>query len=194
MRLRNSAGLQFGVPVLVVAVLVPLFLFTNAYNRGLLVLIVIYAVAALSLDYIMGEMGTILIRARRLLGIRRLCLRQTGPGSGNLAMDRFPGGPGGSRFGGLADRLRRASQNPGLGIGDRHPGVRRAGLDGGAALEAGHRWSLRPATGPAPQRLRMGDSVGVGVLLLRTAGAAGDSVSHVKVEAVPFRDGSAQHS
>ncbi|MCE2527644.1 MAG: branched-chain amino acid ABC transporter permease [Actinomycetia bacterium] len=57
MRLRNSAGLQLGVPVLVVAVLVPLLLFTNAYNRGLLVLIVIYAVAALSLDYIMGEMG-----------------------------------------------------------------------------------------------------------------------------------------
>ncbi len=57
MRLRNSAGLWFGVPVLMVAVLVPLFVFTNAYNRGLLVLIVIYAVAGLSLDYIMGEMG-----------------------------------------------------------------------------------------------------------------------------------------
>jgi len=37
--------------------MVPLFVFTNTYNRGLLVLIVIYAIAGLSLDYIMGEMG-----------------------------------------------------------------------------------------------------------------------------------------
>jgi len=41
----------------VVAILLPLVFFTNNYNRGLLVLIVIYAVAGLSLDYIMGEMG-----------------------------------------------------------------------------------------------------------------------------------------
>lgn len=46
-----------GMVVLAVALVVPLVLFTNAYNRGLLVLIVIYAVAGLSLDYIMGEMG-----------------------------------------------------------------------------------------------------------------------------------------
>ena len=57
MRLKNSAGLWFGVPVLGVALLLPVFLFTNAYNRGLLVLIVIYAIGGLSLDYIMGEMG-----------------------------------------------------------------------------------------------------------------------------------------
>ncbi len=57
MRLRSSAGIWVGTPALVVAVLLPLSLFTNPYNRGLLVLIVIYAVAGLSLDYIMGEMG-----------------------------------------------------------------------------------------------------------------------------------------
>ena len=57
MRLRDHPGLWFGVPVLAVAAAAPLFLFTNSYNRGLLVLIVIYAVAGLSLDYIMGEMG-----------------------------------------------------------------------------------------------------------------------------------------
>ena len=57
MRLRNSAGFWFGGPVLVVALGMPVFLFTNSYNRGLLVLIVIYAIGGLSLDYIMGEMG-----------------------------------------------------------------------------------------------------------------------------------------
>lgn len=49
--------LRFGAPALLVALLAPLVFFTNPYNRGLLVLIVIYAVAGLSLDYIMGEMG-----------------------------------------------------------------------------------------------------------------------------------------
>ena len=57
MRLRSSSGIWVGAPALVVAVVLPLSLFTNPYNRGLLVLIVIYAVAGLSLDYIMGEMG-----------------------------------------------------------------------------------------------------------------------------------------
>lgn len=46
-----------GMGVLGVALVAPLVLFTNSYNRGLLVLIIIYAVGALSLDYIMGEMG-----------------------------------------------------------------------------------------------------------------------------------------
>ncbi len=57
MRSKRSPALWFGVPILVAAILMPLFVFTNIYNRGLLVLIVIYAVAGLSLDYIMGEMG-----------------------------------------------------------------------------------------------------------------------------------------
>lgn len=57
MRLRNRPGLWFGAPALAVAATAPLILFTNSYNRGLLVLIVIYAMAGLSLDYIMGEMG-----------------------------------------------------------------------------------------------------------------------------------------
>ena len=57
MRLRLGPGFWIGIPTLVIALLVPLTLFTNPYNRGLLVLIVIYAIAGLSLDYIMGEMG-----------------------------------------------------------------------------------------------------------------------------------------
>ncbi len=57
MSVRSTARYGFGVPVLGVALLVPLVLFTNSYNRGLLVLIVIYAIGGLSLDYIMGEMG-----------------------------------------------------------------------------------------------------------------------------------------
>lgn len=55
--MRLSSGIWVGAPTLVAALLLPLVLFTNPYNRGLLVLIVIYAVAGLSLDYIMGEMG-----------------------------------------------------------------------------------------------------------------------------------------
>lgn len=55
--MRLTSGIWVGAPTLVVALLLPLVLFTNPYNRGLLVLIVIYAVAGLSLDYIMGEMG-----------------------------------------------------------------------------------------------------------------------------------------
>ena len=57
MRMRPTPGSWFGIVALVVVLLVPIFLFTNPYNRGLLVLIVIYAIAGLSLDYIMGEMG-----------------------------------------------------------------------------------------------------------------------------------------
>ncbi|MCQ3803232.1 MAG: branched-chain amino acid ABC transporter permease [bacterium] len=55
--MRSPLRYWFGVPVLVVALLAPVSLFTNSYNRGLLVLIAIYAVGGLSLDYIMGEMG-----------------------------------------------------------------------------------------------------------------------------------------
>ena len=55
--LRLPTRYPVGMVILAVALVVPLFLFTNAYNRGLLVLIVIYAVGGLSLDYIMGEMG-----------------------------------------------------------------------------------------------------------------------------------------
>ncbi len=54
---RLLSRYPLGMVTLAVALVVPLFLFTNAYNRGLLVLIVIYAVGGLSLDYIMGEMG-----------------------------------------------------------------------------------------------------------------------------------------
>lgn len=54
---RTRPGHVVGAAALVFALLVPQFLFTNAYNRGLLVLMVIYAIAALSLDYIMGQMG-----------------------------------------------------------------------------------------------------------------------------------------
>lgn len=57
MLLKLPSRYPVGMAILGVALVVPLFLFTNAYNRGLLVLIVIYAVGGLSLDYIMGEMG-----------------------------------------------------------------------------------------------------------------------------------------
>ena len=57
MLLRFPARHPVGMAILGIALAVPLVLFTNAYNRGLLVLIVIYAVGGLSLDYIMGEMG-----------------------------------------------------------------------------------------------------------------------------------------
>jgi len=56
-RLRIPPGWWLGGLLLLLVAMVPLFVFTNTYNRGLLVLIVIYAIAGLSLDYIMGEMG-----------------------------------------------------------------------------------------------------------------------------------------
>ena len=57
MRLRISFARVFGFAVLLMALALPKFVFTNDYNRGLLVLTVIYAIAGLSLDYIMGQMG-----------------------------------------------------------------------------------------------------------------------------------------
>ncbi len=57
MLLKIPGRYPLGMVILAVALVAPLVLFTNAYNRGLLVLIVIYAVGGLSLDYIMGEMG-----------------------------------------------------------------------------------------------------------------------------------------
>ena len=57
MLLKLPSRYPVGMAILGVALVVPLVVFTNAYNRGLLVLIVIYAVGGLSLDYIMGEMG-----------------------------------------------------------------------------------------------------------------------------------------
>jgi branched-chain amino acid transport system permease protein len=57
MLLKLPSKYPIGMVVLGVALVLPLVLFTNSYNRGLLVLIVIYAVGGLSLDYIMGEMG-----------------------------------------------------------------------------------------------------------------------------------------
>ena len=57
MRLSISFGRIFGLAILVLALVIPKFVFTNDYNQGLLVLAVIYAIAGLSLDYIMGQMG-----------------------------------------------------------------------------------------------------------------------------------------
>ena len=57
MQIGISSNRIFGFAVFALALAAPKFVFTNDYNRGLLVLTVIYAIAGLSLDYIMGQMG-----------------------------------------------------------------------------------------------------------------------------------------